>query len=207
MEKERLKSLKKSAWGYILYEDSCKKDWEEILIKEHIEFAYAYHDKDINPDGESKKPHYHVLIKWDGPTTFNNAMEVGKLIGCANDFIEPIGSIRGMVRYFTHKDNPEKYQYSDSIVQYRNGFDIDKYIELTLTQKKEYKKAIQIYIKERDITEYADLMDYLIEEDLDYMYDVASTNTYYLNAYICSRRNKKKLIEKEMQEYIANYKE
>lgn len=190
------KKKKTRAWTFELYNDSCMENWENILIESHIQFAYAYHDKDENPDGSIKKPHYHVMIYFEGPTTYDNALDLANRVGCANGVIQPVSSVRGMIRYFTHKDNADKYQYNDNIVQVRNGFDIDAFIELTATQKKEYKKVIQHIIKEKEILEYADLMDYLLfEEDIDYLYDVASMNTYYFKAYIDSKRNKLKEIK------------
>lgn len=192
---------KTRAWTFELYEDSCNPNWEEIMIESHVQFAYAYHDKDLLPNGEAKKPHYHVMEYFEGPQTYKVALELANRVGCANGVIQPVSSVRGMIRYFTHKDSPDKYQYNDSIVQVRNGFDIDNFIELTATQKKEYKKVIQTIIKEREILEYSELMDYLLyDEDIDYLYDVASTNTYYFKAYIDSKRHRLKDKEKLRKE-------
>ena len=50
--------LKKRNWTFVLYNDSCSKDWEEYLISTGVPFAYAYHDKDLTEIGEKKKEHY-----------------------------------------------------------------------------------------------------------------------------------------------------
>ena len=63
--------LKKRNWTFVLYEDSCAKDWEEYLVSTGVPFSYVYHDKDKTELGEPKKPHYHVLVCFDGPTTYN----------------------------------------------------------------------------------------------------------------------------------------
>lgn len=204
MKEEINKKIKKNAWTFEIYKDSCNPKWEEILINSHIQFVYAYHDKDENPDGTVKKPHTHVMIYFDGPTTYNNALELAKRVGAANEYIQPVGSVRGMVRYFTHKDNADKYQYNDTIIQCRNGFDIDNFIDLTLTQKKEIKKAITIIIKEKGITEYADLMNYLLDENLDDLWDIASNNTLFFKSYIDSQRYKLKEKEIEIERKYAN---
>lgn len=202
---EDIMKKKSRAYTGVGYKDSLVENWEEILNETHLQYAYAYHDKDINPNGEDKKPHYHIIIYWEGPTTYKTAKEIFDKIGIANGIIQPVSSVRGMIRYFTHKDNPEKYQYNDNIVQVRNGFDIDNFIELTATQKKEYKKVIQEIIVNMEILEYSDLMDYLLfEEKIDYLYDVASTNTYYFKSYIDSKRNSLKERRKEIKEYIDN---
>ena len=64
--------IKKRNWTFVLYDDSCSKDWEEYLISTGVPFAYAYHDKDITEIGEPKKPHYHVMCYYDNTTTKKN---------------------------------------------------------------------------------------------------------------------------------------
>lgn len=183
------KEIKKRNWTMILYADSCSKDWEEYLISTGVPFSYAYHDKDITEEGQPKKPHYHLLLCFDGPITLNNVNNYAKRIGVANDIVQPVGSVRGIVRYFCHKDNPEKYQYSDDVVQCRNGFDISDYFSITLTQQKNIKRNIIKYIQDNEIEEYADLIDTLMYENLDDMFDIASQNTFFFTQYIKSKRN------------------
>ena len=67
------------------------------------------HDRDTNPTGEPKKPHYHVIVSYEGPTTYSN---VEKLTARLNQPIpQPLEQVRGYYRYLTHEDNPEKAQY------------------------------------------------------------------------------------------------
>ena len=181
--------LKKRNWTFVLYDDSCAKDWEEYLISTGVPFSYAYHDKDFTEVGEPKKPHYHVLICFDGPTTYNTMEEHAKRVGAANDVVQPVGSVRGIVRYFCHKDNPDKYQYAEDIIQCRNGFDPKDYFNLTVGQVKTFKRLVTKFIKDNDIVEYADLIDILMDLDHDDMYDIASQNTFFFTQYIKSRKN------------------
>ena len=132
--------LKKRNWTFVLYDDSCAKDWESYLVSTGVPFSYAYHDKDFTEVGEPKKPHYHVLICFDGPITYQNVSNYAKRVGAANDVVQPVGSVRGIVRYFCHKDNPDKYQYSEDIIQCRNGFDPQDYFNLTVSQAKAFKR-------------------------------------------------------------------
>ena len=189
--------LKKRNWTFVLYDDSCAKDWEEYLIATGVPFTYAYHDKDITEIGETKKPHYHVLMCFDGPTTYNTMLDHGKRVGAANDVVQPVGSVRGIVRYFCHKDNPDKFQYTEDIVQCRNGFDPTDYFNLTVSQQKSLKKAVTAFIRDNEITEYAELVDILMDSDEMDMYDIATQNTFYFTQYIKSKRNIK--IKKESE--------
>ena len=189
--------LKKRNWTFVLYDDSCVKDWEEYLISTGVPFTYIYHDKDFTEIGEPKKPHYHVLMCFDGPTTYNTMLDHGKRVGAANDVVQPVGSVRGIVRYFCHLDNPDKYQYPEDSVQCRNGFDPRDYFNLTVGQEKALKKTTIKFIRDNEITEYAELVDILLDNEEDDMYDVASRNVFYFTQYIKSKRNIK--IKKESE--------
>ena len=184
--------MKKRNWTMVLYEDSCAKDWEDYLISTGVPFSYAYHDKDITEIGEPKKPHYHLLLCFDGPITLTNVTNYAKRIGAANDVVQPVGSVRGIVRYFCHKDNPDKYQYTEDVVQCRNGFDPSDYFNLTVTQQKVIKRKLIEYIQDNDIEEYATLIDTLMIDELDDMFDIATQNTFFFTQYIKSKRNIKK---------------
>lgn len=186
------KDIKKRNWTFELYDDSCANDWESYLISTGIPFAYAYHDKDITEIGEHKKNHYHVLLCYDGPTTYNTAKELADRVGAANGVIQPVGSIRGMIRYFCHLDNADKYQYPESIIQCRNGFDPKDYFSLTVSQQKEFKRKVTNFIRDNDIQYYSELIDILSDSDETDMLDTASTNTFYFTQYIGSRKNYKR---------------
>jgi len=187
--------IKKRNWTFVLYTDSCSKDWEEYLISTGVPFTYAYHDKDKTEVGEDKKAHYHVLVCFDGPTTYNTMKEYGERVGAANGVVQPVGSVRGMVRYFCHKDNPDKYQYSEDIIQCRNGFDPKDYFALTVSQQKAFKVKVIQFIRDNDIDEYATLIDILMENDEVDLFDIATQNTFFFTQYIKSRKNVKRHCE------------
>lgn len=184
--------LKRRNWTFVLYDDSCAKDWEEYLISTGVPFAYAYHDLDFTEVGEIKKPHYHVMICFDGPTTYTTMQDHAKRVGAANDVTQPVGSVRGMIRYFCHKDNPDKHQYPEDIIQCRNGFDPKDYFNLTVSQQKALKRQVINYIRENDITQYADLVDTLYDSEQDDMGDIASQNTFFFTQYIKSSNERQR---------------
>lgn len=198
--------LKKRNWTMVLYNDSCAKDWEEYLNTTGIPYAYAYHDQDKTELGEHKKNHYHILICYDGPTTYNSAKELADRVGAANGVIQPVGSVRGMVRYFCHLDNPDKHQYNESIIQCRNGFDPKDYFSLTVSQQKAFKRKVTEFIRDNQIEEYGELIDTLMDSDEMDMYDVATQNVFYFTQYIKSKKNIniKKEVEKSNKRKSTN---
>ena len=66
------KNIKKRNWAFVLYPESAPADWREQLQKTGLQCAISpLHDKDMNPDNTPKKPHYHVILTYSGPTSYN----------------------------------------------------------------------------------------------------------------------------------------
>lgn len=62
--------LKKRKRGAVVYSESAPEGWEEILKLKGISWARSpLHDSDINPTGEPKKAHYHIILSFPGLTT------------------------------------------------------------------------------------------------------------------------------------------
>lgn len=120
----------------VVYPESAPENWKEILFSHCVPaFISPLHDKDVNPTGEPKKPHYHVMLMFEGKKSLTQVEEIFKTIegvGC-----EVVKSVRGYARYLCHLDNPEKYQYDVSEVtclasDYLGtiGLAIDKYVAI-----------------------------------------------------------------------------
>ena len=185
---EKKENVKKRNWTFVLYPESAPSDWVEQLKLSGLMCSISpLHDKDINPTGEPKKAHYHILLVYSGPTTFS---AVSKFTASLNATIpQALESVRGMYRYFSPKDNPEKYQYDDSEIVNINGFNISDLIELSKSEVNEIKMNILKLIREVGVREYSDLVDLLVDNNMLTEYDVAINNTFFFNTYITSRRN------------------
>ena len=192
--------MKKRYWAFILYLDSAPENWIQQLIETGIPFCISpYHDKDLNADGTEKKPHFHIILAYNGPTTYKNVENLTKTLNAT--IPKALESVVGYYRYLTHEDNPEKYQYNKKDIQAFNGFDVGEYDYLTKTQIKSFIIQIQQFIIENNILEYGDLMDELLKNELWEWHEVASTHTLFFNNYIGSKRNKKRLERKESNIY------
>lgn len=182
---------KRRYWAFVLYPESAPENWKEILQQTGLSICISpLHDKDLNPTGEPKKAHYHIILCYSGPTTFNCVKDI------TDSLNQPIPialeQVRGYFRYLTHKDNPDKYQYDEKEIQTINDFDIDNYNDLSTSQINAIKIEIQKFIIDNDIREYSDLLDILLENDLLNYLDVAQNHTILFNTYLTSRRNKLK---------------
>lgn len=185
---DSLAVLKKRNWAFVLYPESAPSDWKERLQATGLQCAVSpLHDKDLDSTGEHKKAHYHVIATYSGPTSFNVVKSLTDSLNCPIPI--PLEQIKGYFRYFTHKDNPEKYQYDEKDITCINGFNILDFCELAKGEILEIKRKLQSMIRELNILEYCDLMDILQDSDMVNEYDVACNNTFFFEKYISSRRN------------------
>lgn len=176
-------------WAFVVYPESLPKNFEEIIQQTGLPMAFSpLHDQDVDPTGEIKKPHFHVLCYYENTTTFKNVKEnVCDLLNATIPI--KLESMVGMYRYHLHLDNPDKFQYEDSKRTFYNGFDVHKVDSLTYTEVNKCLKTIQNKIRIEHIVRYSDLLDLLLDNDLLTLWDVARNHAFLLNTYIRSRES------------------
>jgi len=65
----------------VVYPESAPENWFSLLGELKVPcFVSPLHDKDLNPNGEVKKSHYHVLFAFDGVKTLYYQTLYNKLI-------------------------------------------------------------------------------------------------------------------------------
>lgn len=174
-------------WCFVLYPESAPSNWIEILNMSGVKWAVSpLHDKDINPDGTSKKEHYHVILVWTADTTYNNVMTFTHTT-LKSTVPQKLMSPVGYYRYFTHADNPEKVQYSENDIVYGNGFDISEYKKRTREQQLELHKQLSAMVREQGITSYAYLTELADQMGLD-EYEMVVSHTMHFTALCKSVR-------------------
>ncbi len=184
---DKNKKIKKRNWACVVYPESLPRDWVARLQESGLECAISpLHDKDINPDGTPKKPHYHIILVYAGPTTWANVKQLTDELNAPGPI--PLDQIRGYYRYLTHKDNPEKAQYDEHEISKLNGFNIADFVELTKSEVDEIKKKLIGVIVDNKLKEYSDFIDYVICNCDSNDFTVASGHTFFFHTYISSRR-------------------
>lgn len=170
----------------VVYPDSAPEGWQDILSQQFIPaFISPLHDKDVNPTGEPKKPHYHVLIMYEGPKTREQASEVFKLIGGVG--CEAVQSIRGYARYLCHMDNPEKVQYDQGDVRSLCGADYAGTIGLVTDKYKAISEMID-FCQEYTIYSYSQLLEYCRKERFDWFRVLCDNGTVVMKEYLKSKK-------------------
>ena len=125
-----MENVKSRYWTILVYPESAPEDWEDILAG--LTYCYKLHDHDVvKSTGELKKAHFHVVLAFDGPTTYNVVKELTDSL--KSPIPKAVRSLRGMIRYLIHADNKNKYQYKrEDIV----SVGMDQEIEQAFTPKK-----------------------------------------------------------------------
>lgn len=155
--KEQLEKLGSDYDGSAGY-GSLPDDWLDRLEELHVAALISpLHDKDRNPDGKIKKPHYHVMLIFEGPKDFETQVKpIFDEIGGVGR--EMVNSARGYARYLCHLDNPEKTQYDPAEVRCMGGAD---YYGITNLPTDDIKMLgeIMAYIREQEIYSFAEFLE------------------------------------------------
>lgn len=169
----------------VVYPESAPENWIEILDSSHVAALVSpLHDKDVNPDGTQKKPHYHVMLMFDGVKTFDTQVKpIFDAIGAVGR--EEVNSARGYARYLCHLDNPEKAQYNPTDVTALGGADYDALTHLPTDDLRMLQDVFQ-YIRANQIYSLAELLDLCAVNNPDWFGMIAASRAYVVDKYIKS---------------------
>lgn len=181
--------VKKRYWAFVLYPESAPSDWIDQLAQFGVPAAVSpLHNMDCNPDGEVKKEHFHIILCYSGPTTLNSVKTVTDALNCPMPI--PLEQVKGYYRYLTHKDNPEKAQYSEADIRCLNGFHVRDFCEITKSEVDKIKFDLRALCVEMNFLEYSDFIDFVAVNLSADDFSVAAGNTMFFNSYLKSRRGK-----------------
>lgn len=147
-------------------------EWEFVTtlldhIKQTSKYALILHDKDVNDDGTLKKPHFHVVIKYGGQRRLSSVENEYFKYGLEKRFCNTCNE-RAMLRYLTHIDYPDKYQYSrEDIISNNMNNEIEMAYtdeitpELAFNDINEFINEIEGYISQYDLNKYCVKRGYL----------------------------------------------
>lgn len=103
-------------------------EMKEVINKHSTikDWAYIIHDKDVKTDGSPVEPHIHLYMHFgQSGATFDTVAKWFK------EEKQQINSVKGrkadILKYLTHRNAPDKYQYDESEVV--SNFDIDAAIK------------------------------------------------------------------------------
>lgn len=188
-EKTNSSCVRTRNWTFIVYPESALEHWEDVLNDKHLEWVKSpLHDKDVNATGELKKPHFHVLLMFQGKKSYE---QVKALIEPINGTTPQIcHNAKALIRYMAHLDNPEKVRYSTSDIIGYGGVDLAELLRANKSERYYYIKEMIIFVEDNNITEFKDLMDYAMKNRYDDWFPLLCDNSaYVVQQYIKSCRH------------------
>ena len=109
-------NIRSTNWCSLVYPESADPNWIQNLRNEHVPFAFSpLHTDDFEDDGITpKKPHYHLIIKFDSLKSLTQVKDMLIRVMGKDGAIQPFvcNSVRSYTRYFCHLDDPDKAPYS-----------------------------------------------------------------------------------------------
>lgn len=171
-------------WASILYPESCKGDFIDLLKEQHVNFLLSpLHDTDVDKDGVLKKAHYHLMLCFDGPTSDQVADIVFSSlggVGCVR-----VSNSTSYSRYLCHMDDPDKAQYSpDDVVSY--GVDYADYIQTPDSRYDDIGGIID-FCEQNHITNFAHLLMSLRRENM-HLFKVCCDHSYLVKSFVSEFR-------------------
>lgn len=131
----------------LLYPDNTEHIKAIEKIKQSYDYAMCLHNRDTNDDGELKKEHYHVVLRFN-QAVWNSA--ICKELQIEEKFIENVKRFDNALQYLIHYNDSDKAQYTIDEV---TGNLKNKLVEsINKLDKSEGEKVIELieYIDKQD---------------------------------------------------------
>lgn len=190
MINKKSKETRCKNWTIVIYPESAPSNWRDIINELHIEWIESpLHDKDLNATGEVKKSHWHVLLMFGGVKAYEQVRELTDALNCPSP--QKCHNAKAMVRYMAHLDNPDKAQYKIEDIKAHGGVDIAEMLRPSSSERYSLIKEMIDFVKENNIVEFQDLMDYAAERRFDDWFPLLCDNsTIVIANYIKSCRHR-----------------
>lgn len=180
------KDQRARTWTFVVYPESAPENWRDVLSNYHIPWVESpLHDKDVNPDGEVKKAHWHIILFFDGKKSFEQVQEITDALNAP--IPQKTANAKGLVRYLIHMDNPEKYQYKRDEIVCHCGADIEEYFALSSSSRRAVLWEIIEFIQDSRVENFSDFIGFCLETENREWFDIAMNhNTLAINKVIDS---------------------
>lgn len=185
MAEKKSSTVRTRNFATVVYPESAPDDWLSKLADFCVPAMVSpLHSFDVNPDGEPKKEHYHVMLCFEGPKTIEQAKAIFDSIGGVG--CEVINSMRSYARYLCHLDNPDKHQYPIDEVRCFSGADYCDAINLP-TDKLKGLKEIMAFCEDNCIDSFYELSMYAAENRMDWFRILAESGSVFMREFLKSK--------------------
>lgn len=216
---DKRQDWRKRAWQCVVYPESAPSDWMERLHSQGIAYDISpLHDKDLNAEGDKKKPHYHVILDFGAGHTQSGdgAIEIFDIIGGVypdpkkdrKKFLEAckVKKIESAWRYLCHLDehDPAKVQYDVSEVI--SGFHELPYSDRCMKAMEKDEMTLEMcdYVVSNDIYDFATFVIRARNDHPEWMHAIINDKPgTFVNRFINGRLTANRE-EREKKKYLMN---
>lgn len=162
-----------------------------------LEYAYIYHDKDIELNIDTgeikpKKPHFHLYIHFSCQPSKDTILNI--LGSC---IYQSVKNKRALFRYFLHLDDSDKVQYNKDLIV--SNFNLDNYLNFQSHDDFQDSSITKIidFISSDQFTGLDSLVKFTIN---NHCYNILKTNYILIRDYIKENNfnNLKKIVDKQI---------
>ena len=180
------KKRRSTSWTFLIWPDSAPQNWIEIIESLHVSWVCSpLHEFDVNEDGTQKKSHYHILIVFDSLKSYEQVLDITEKLNTTRP--ELVQSQKGLIQYFIHKNNPEKYQYKVEDIKAYGGYDLSDIFKPTSSELERKCQSLDQFIIDNEITEFDYLVQVARQVDEDWIYILRNRNTAFYKTWLQNR--------------------
>ena len=151
--------VKSRTLAIVLYPESQQSVIDSI--RKNYSYVGMLHDKDTDANGVLKKAHWHFIIRFKQARWSSGlAAELG-----IDDHFESVKNMDGALRYLSHMDDPDKFQYDPADVSYSADMSVvyRKAIDDCLSEDERVRSIIQFILSFDHPITYAFVTDRVCE--------------------------------------------
>lgn len=183
VKSNNVESIRARSWTTIGYPESLKENWRSIIDDYHIQWILSpLHDRDVDSDKQLIKAHYHIVFYFEGKKSYKQVLSLCRSFGGVNP--QKVESMIGMVRYLIHADDPDKYQYSRSLIEAHGGIDIDRFFKRSVYEKNVILAEMEEYIYDNNVTNFAEFAYFCAKNEPEWFDILNNHNTASISRVI-----------------------
>lgn len=166
MEKEKLNNKRVRNYLGVIYEDDEKFDNQLFNLTQEKDSIWIKHDKDLDDEGNVKKPHYHFVIQLKNACTLSS---IAKRLEVNENMLEYVKNVNSSLKYLIHYNDDNKYNYDMNDVQSNSEKLKRRFLDLVSKDTPETDKMVSIYEfihKQNDYIDFNILFKYAVKNNI-----------------------------------------
>lgn len=150
----------------VIYEDDERFDNQLFNLSQEKDAIWIKHDKDLDDEGNLKKPHYHFVVQLKNACTLSS---MAKRLEVNENMLEYVKNVNSSLKYLIHYKDDNKYNYDAKDIQSNSEKLKRRFLDLVSKDTPETDKMVSIYEFIQSQTDYIDpniLFKYAVKNNI-----------------------------------------